>query len=107
MLYIWVLFFWRSIVNERKSGNTSVFGLLSDSYQCVLSSQEAGMLWLVGLGVQRWVSDNSHVRCGRSMVVWGRMCGNRDMYHCFDVCNIKLKKKTPFMVQVDALDKVL
>ncbi len=25
------------------------------------------------------MSDNRHVRCGRSMVVWGRMYGNMDM----------------------------
>ncbi len=49
------------------------------------------MLWLVGGGVQRWVSDNSHMRCRMGMVVWGRMCGNMDMGesldHCFDVYN--------------------
>ena len=44
------------------------------------------MLWLVGGGVQRWVSDNSHMRCRMGMVVWGRMCGNMDMGESLDHC---------------------
>ncbi len=38
---------------------------LVKSLQCIR------VMWQVGLEKQRWVSDKSHVRCGRDMVVWG------------------------------------
>ncbi len=57
---------------------------------CLVKSGVSRVMWQVGPGVQRWVSENSHMRCG--IVVWGRMCGNMDMGESldpgFDVYNI-------------------
>ena len=52
----------------------------------------------LGLGVQRWVSDNSHGRCGWDKVVMGRMYGNRDVGESLDHCLLYIILLTPGII---------
>ncbi len=53
MLCAWVLFFWDNS-GKKESVQIPLSGLLRDSYQCVLSSQESVIVWCskLGLGVK-------------------------------------------------------